>query len=178
MGPCSSDSVAHPRVSKEVTPRIVRTHRLRSFVMKRRGGIVLVSDFTAERNGAHQHRRCSRRRGRCASRRASDARRGSPKAHSRLPATPAPRAGTAAGEGRGDPGAESRLRSIGSWTASSNGSSGCRSAGERMEACRPRVEARRPLAHRRDNDRPVRPAVEEGRSLGGQVQQLRRRSRR
>lgn len=61
--------------------------------MKRRGGIVLVSDFTAERNGAHQHRRCSRRRGRCASRRASDARRGSPKAHSRLPATPGPRAG-------------------------------------------------------------------------------------
>ena len=92
-GPCSRDSVAHFRVSKGVTPRIVRTHRSRSFVMKRRGGIVLVSDFTAERNGAHQHRRCSRRRGRCASRRASDARRGSPKAHSRLPATPGPRAG-------------------------------------------------------------------------------------
>jgi hypothetical protein len=92
-GPCSRDSVAHLRVSKEVTPRIVRTHRSRSFVMKRRGGIVLVSDFTAERDGAHQHRRCSRRRGRCASRRASDARRGSPKPHSRLPATPGPRAG-------------------------------------------------------------------------------------
>jgi hypothetical protein len=52
-----------------------------------------VSDFTAEHNGAHQHRRCSRRRGRRASRRGSDARRGSPKAHSRLPATPGPRAG-------------------------------------------------------------------------------------
>src|SRR6266849_10687294 len=54
-GPCSRDSVAHFRVSKEVTPRIVPTHRPTCRIPARRDEPLVPRDRMACRAGRALH---------------------------------------------------------------------------------------------------------------------------